>query len=443
MSANRILTDPPSETSGHGNSLANGHVAAPRPVPPHCRLPSPEKESGPRSGGQDESAGSDGIDGIFREREAELDGLDGSDGISEGVAGEIASFLAEYIVAPPLSLLAIAGWVLAAWLMDVWDRFPHLAISSPEKRCGKTRLLQLLELITPNAYSTTNISPAALYRLIAQQQPTLLLDEAQSISRRGSEASEVIREILNAGIDKNAKVLRCGGEKNDEIVEFKVYSPKVVALIGALDGVLADRCLPINLKRKTKASSVLPYRSRLVAPRAAELQEKIKQWTQEHADKIASVYDRLEPFGIDNDRLAELLLPLQVVLQVAAPAQVEMLEKYALEVDAKDKEAERRSDGVRLLAACRAIFAEKAKDHPKDGRFIGTGNLIIELVSRAEEPWATFGHGKPITAEALANLLRPYGIESHRNRSQTERGYSAHDFQDAWERYLEPKPADG
>src|SRR5262249_10838313 len=106
---------------------------------------------------------------------------------------------------------------------------------------------------------TTNISPAALYRLVEKEKPTLLMDESQSLSRRGSESSEVIREILNAGTGKNAKAIRCGGPRMNEIEEFSVYSPKVFAMIGEPDGVLADRSLPVPMKRKTKDDDVQRY----------------------------------------------------------------------------------------------------------------------------------------------------------------------------------------
>src|SRR5262249_44709888 len=125
-----------------------------------------------------------------------------------GVVGEVVAFLARYIVLPPVLVLVVAAWVVAAYLIDVWDRFPHLAINSPEKRCGKTTLLDLIFLLAPRPRYTTNISPAALYRLVELERPTLLMDESQSLRRRGSESIEVICEILNAGIGRNAKVLR-------------------------------------------------------------------------------------------------------------------------------------------------------------------------------------------------------------------------------------------
>lgn len=350
----------------------------------------------------------------------------------------VGSFLAEYVVLPNARLYVVVGaWVVASRLAELWDRFPHLAITSPEKRCGKTRLLQLLEWVTPNPVNTTNISPAAIYRLIAQVRPTLLLDEAQSLSRRGSESSEIIRELFCAGIDRNAKVLRCGGERMTEIESFPIYCPKVVALIGNLDGVLADRCLPIGMTRKTEADQVEPYRSRVVEPEGKKLHDELEQWAKANGKRVGKVYDTLDLLPIKNDRMAELLLPLQAVLTVDAPDQLGVLLEYATDLDRKDREAEGMSPGVQLLAACREIFA-KVPSSPRDGRFLATTDLISHLTApdREEEPWRHYTRGKEISPEALALLLRPYGIRSRRNRDQSARGYYAHDFEEVWGRYL-------
>jgi Protein of unknown function (DUF3631) len=374
-----------------------------------------------------------------------------------GMVGETMIFLASYIVLPESSLLVMAAWVVAAWLMDVWDRFPHLAVTSPEKRCGKTTLMDVLKTIVPRPLYTTNISPAVLYRVIEATKPTLLMDESQSISRRGSEASEVIREILNASIGRNAKVLRCCGANNDQVAEFNVYSPKVFAMIGEPDGVLADRCLPVSMKRKTKEDKVKRYRSRVVEADGKTLHDKLEQWAQENAEKIAEIYDSIEPFDIENDRMADLLTPLQAVLTLLERSEgmegsegisegrgrsLQKLQQYAKGLDERDKEQETQTPGVRLLIACREIFST-VKLNGKKGpcSFISTDTLIGYLVARQDEPWAHYRHGKdPISREALANLLRPYGIKPEFNEKRTGKGYYAARFQEPWDRYLPAIP---
>ncbi len=353
-----------------------------------------------------------------------------------GVVGEGARYLSAYMAMPNVIVLVVVAWCIAARMMDVWDRFPHLAITSPEKRCGKSLLLELLSRIVPNPRYTTNISPAALYRVIQLEEPTLLMDESQSLSRRASEASEVIREILNAGISRDAKVIRCGGERWDEIQEFSVYSPKVFALIGQPDAVLADRCLSVAIKRKTKDDVVERYRSRTVEERGKALSKKLDKWAKRNAEKIREVYDNLEPLDINNDRMADLLLPLQAVLTVAGGGELlEMLGEYAAELDRRDHEQEAQSPGVRLLAACKEIFEGKRED------FLQTISLLVELTNnRPEDPWETWCHGQPMNAEALSRLLRPYGIKPGRNKKQTGRGYHKADFEEAWNRYLPTTP---
>jgi hypothetical protein len=394
--------------------------------------PSPEKEKRELPGRDgrplDEQPGPDGrLDGSFP-------------GTCKGLVADVARFIGTYVVLPPAMLLVIAAWIVAAWLSEIWDRFPHLAITSPEKRCAKTRLLQLLELITPNAYLTTSISTAATYRLIASKQRlnerlTLLVDEAQSLARHGCESSETLRELLNSAIDRDAKIIRCAGRNRDKIEEFCTYCPKVIAKIGNLDSVLGDRCLPVRLERKTAADRVDPYRSRVVEPLGKQLAGKLEKWAKDNGKKVAGVYDTLEPFPIQNDRMAELLLPLQAVLTLAGPEGLPILKGYADDLDERDRQAEQKSPGVLLLTACQEIFGPMRQKH-QGHVFVPTALLISELIKRTEEPWSTYSRGEPINPKALGRLLRPYGIRSDHNKDRTARGYLSREFEAVFNRYI-------
>ena len=343
---------------------------------------------------------------------------------------DVEAYLRRYVVLPDDAGLVISAWCMAAWSIECWDRFPHLEFASPEKRCGKTRALQALEQICPRPLNTASISPAALYRAVEQHGPTLLIDEAQSLTRRGSESAEALRELLNAGIDKNAAVLRVGGPERDTLQKFAVFSPKVMALIGVLDAVLSDRCLTIGMARKTDADRVAPWRSRLVETQAGPLARRLARWTADNAERLAKEYDVTEPFPLRNDRLAELVLPLQAVAKVADRKKLTGLKRYAARLDAGDVETE--SPGVRLLAAIREVFRQSSDD------FLPTADLVRALVKRPEEPWARCNHGRIITHEGLANLLRPFGVRPAHSRNRKTRGYYRADFETAWTLYLTP-----
>jgi hypothetical protein len=56
-----------------------------------------------------------------------------------------------------------------------------VVIRAPERRCGKSRLLDIVEAGGHDPLITVNASPAAVYRSITADPPTLLVDEADTI----------------------------------------------------------------------------------------------------------------------------------------------------------------------------------------------------------------------------------------------------------------------
>jgi hypothetical protein len=97
--------------------------------------------------------------------------------------GTVEGFIRRFSVLPNTAYLPVAIWTIATHTANSFDCFPYLALFSPAKRCGKTRLLEVLEQLVSSPWRGTAPSPAALYRMLAQG-PTLLLDEIEMFSRK-------------------------------------------------------------------------------------------------------------------------------------------------------------------------------------------------------------------------------------------------------------------
>jgi hypothetical protein len=123
------------------------------------------------------------------------------------VLDSISEFLQRYVVfSSPAQPNAIALWVAHTWALDAFDYTPYLRVDSPEKQCGKSRVLDCLELITPKAWRTISPSEAVLFREIDRDRPTLLLDETDTLFCNGKDdRAESLRALLNAGFERKAR----------------------------------------------------------------------------------------------------------------------------------------------------------------------------------------------------------------------------------------------
>lgn len=141
-------------------------------------------------------------------------------------------WLRGYVAFPSAhSAVAVTLWAGHTYLAPRFDSTPRLAVLSPERECGKSRVLELLALTSAGAEMLSGASPAYLFRRIGTEGAgpvTLLLDEADAIWKRGKsdEAAEALRSIVDAGHRKGATVGRV--EMNGQaarLVRFGVYAP--------------------------------------------------------------------------------------------------------------------------------------------------------------------------------------------------------------------------
>jgi hypothetical protein len=90
----------------------------------------------------------------------------------------------------------------------------------------------------------------------------------------------------------------------------------------------------------------------------------------------------------------------------------------------------------RSSAGCE-IFDEIAKKGQTD---IGSKDLTALLCEREDWPWGEWRHGKAISAQGVAKLLRSHSIRAKHERIGSV--YAREMFEDAWRRYLAPPSPD-
>jgi Protein of unknown function (DUF3631) len=338
---------------------------------------------------------------------------------------DLEFFLRDHIILrTDADYYAVTVWCAFALAIQEFDYSPRLAFWSPEKRCGKTTILELLHNLLTNSKLTSNISTAALFRTIEKDETcVIIIDEADTIFGRNSdkEKAESLRGIGNAGFNRGGTAIRCVGN-SFEPTEFRVFCPVVFAGIGtsSIPETIADRSIMIEMRRKMSQESISEYESDEIEEVFGEIRGRLEKWVEENRH----LFRRTKPdFPKElNARARDVWKPL---LKIAENIDEEWRLKIfntAIALSAKEDNPDDISLHLRLLKDCQEVLFQE---------FTSTKDLVLRLASLEESPWGTM---QGFNASLLAKLLRNYGISSY--RTSTIRGYKKSDFYDSWNRYI-------
>src|SRR5260370_14288351 len=156
-------------------------------------------------------------------------------------------------------------WVAHTHCMEAWESTPRLAALSPEPASGKTRLLEITELLVPNPVEAINVTPAYLFRKVGSEDgpPTILFDEIDTVFGPKAKENEEIRGLLNAGHRRGAVAGRCVVRGNTVATEeISAYCAVALAGLGWLPDTLLPRSVIISMRRRHSCERVEPYRHR-------------------------------------------------------------------------------------------------------------------------------------------------------------------------------------
>lgn len=356
------------------------------------------------------------------------DDLDGAQ-----VLDELRDTLTRYVVFTDThAAAAVTLWVATTHALPAFEFAPRLVLTSPQKRCAKSRTLDVVAGTCHRPLVSVNATVAAIYRsLDAEHPPTLVIDEADAIfgSKRQAEQNEDLRALLNAGHQRGRPALRCVGPQQTP-TEFNTFAMAAIAGIGSMPDTITDRAINVTMRRRSRGEHVSQFRSRRDGPVLARVRDRIAAWAAEHISELTQA----QPEMPVEDRAADTWEPLIAVADAAGGHWPDTARAacVALVTNAAAADEERELS-TKLLTDVRDLFAEKHVP------FIPTIEVIRELRAIEESPWAD----ENLSPRKLAQWLRDFGVTSSRNAAGTQRGYRLSDLSDVFTRYLCQEPSNG
>ena len=326
---------------------------------------------------------------------------------------------------------AVALWIVATHCLPAFECAPRLVITSPQKRCAKSRLLDIIAGTCHHPLVTANATVPAVFRSLGgDHPPTLILDEADTLwgTKKVAEQNEDLRALLNAGHQRGRPALRCVGPLQTP-TEFPTFSMAALAGIGTMPDTITDRSVCITMRRRAPDEKVAQFRSRRDGPKLANLSARLAKWAAAHVEKLT----KAEPEMPVEDRAADTWEPMIAIAEEAGGDWPDMarLACTAL-VTAATEDDEERSLPTKLLADIKGIFAEKVVS------FLSSDELVMELRRIDDAPWNDF----ELTRSKLSYRLKDFRIKTRHNPAATARGYRLEDFADVFARYTRQDPSD-
>jgi putative DNA primase/helicase len=342
----------------------------------------------------------------------------------------IVKTIETYLVVTVAACRAIALWVVFTHCFEIAERAPKLVLKSVEMRSGKTVLVRLVSYLAPRPKISSNITPAAMFRLItAHPGVTLLIDETDSFLAKNEE----MRGLINSGFDlEDALITRTvpDGDAGLTVADFSTWCPQLLAGIGGLKATNMDRAVVVELKRKLKTEKVAKLRRRDAEP-LRDIARQAARWARDHMAGVAlRIVDGITSPSELNDRAEDAWEILFAITHAAGGPWPDYAREAAVVLAGA---ADADSKGILLLRDVQELFAEKRV------AVLFSREIVAALLAREDRSYDEFNDGAPLTQKRLAAALKGYGVvigETQHRGYDHAKGYSLDQFGDAFARYL-------
>lgn len=340
--------------------------------------------------------------------------------------GAIKDVIDQTIITGEDEKTTMTFFIMASWFPEAFDYYPYLNITSPTPGSGKSTCLEVIGALALNPLMASNATPPAIFRALAKEWTTLLLDEADNL---GLDRPGDLAAILNSGHKRStANVVRCKEEDRDYVSKsFFTGGFKVIAgLPAGMLKTLQSRSIEIIMQTKLQTQKVTRL-SRL----NSNIIDTIKTGLTALRESPV-VIDRLRqtegPDVFDNrvkDKWEALLLVAELI---GSPEKDSLLNAARnLEDDVEEPDV-----AIQLLSDIKQVLHE-LKTHR-----IQSDHLHKKLLELRNGEWRKYDYGRGLLKPELQKRIRSFGVKTEKFKlgGKTVTGYNSHQFHDAWNRYL-------
>jgi uncharacterized protein DUF3631 len=354
----------------------------------------------------------------------------------------VATFISQYLSCTEQQSTVLALWALHTYCYSAFSTAPYLNIRSPEHESGKTTCLQVLSTLCHEPWLVSGIKVPLLARKIANDRPTVLLDDWET-SFRSVDRQAITGALLGGSHNQHSYAVAENTGRGPEVRTLNLLCPKAFSSAEPLPPALARRAVPILLKRAKPSDPIQPFRSATAEEKALPLSKWMKSWAEKNLDNLASAQlhsapgRTLQGLSPHQQDACDAFLLIAQRIGGAWPQEAAEALRHILKAHTDQRE----SATIELLSDARDCFA-----HHGNPEWLATADMLEWLHSLDHRLWAAWKKNKPMTGYALADLLYPHDIRPRLKRTSSKtgaRGYSRTEFAEAWERYLTepPEPA--
>jgi len=369
----------------------------------------------------------------------------------------------------PHAATAAAIWAAGSWGLHALDGtsagpdlYPRLHIFAPTKRCGKSLFLEVVAYLSCRMMMATDISEAAMFRVVARYRPTIIVDEADTLIRK----NPALINILNSGYKRtgftirNVEVQR-NGQQSWEPTTFPTFVGVALAGIGTLPGTVEDRSIRIKMERQ----SADQRKRRITLLGLENTRQKLGPHLAAHAPAVRAamaigIADHEIPIGL-NDRDADNWRPLLATAKLAGPDWLDKAQQAARALCAVSSDGmfgneavlrlvveftrEQRREAVeqwRTWVNKGRQPAQRTPSQPAVGgapsvvRVIPSDALAAWLIERDDSGFSDQRDTGPVKLK-VARAMAAFGIRPslHRVGKHPRRGYAVAEIRAAGRRY--------